>query len=714
MTKLPLFDDTKILDTGMGSHSSKRSQTVAAERAGQVRRSALWSAYGDALGWISELTDERGLKRRTANAPLDRPMEWNRRIGGRAGVTVALPKGCYSDDSQLRLATGRAIGPHGFDVESFSKVELPVWLSYALGAGISTSAAATNLTRRRVQWFANTFKGWTDSGGNGAAMRIQPHVWAARDPADPMAFLPDVIRNSVCTHSHPKGLLGASLHALALAHTMAKGQYPSPDEMIATANIASGVPDLIRADVEVGNYWRPTLEREAGLFEVGWAQVMEECHEAIRVVADASSKSGTDGYASVVDRLRLRDRARRGDGMLTAVAALGLVWCEAEPARAMSIAANAIGTDTDTIATMAGAILGVVAEGEPPVEVLDGELFRSEASRLAEIACGGSPRGHRYPDLLHWSAPKGRADTLVDLEGTGLYVRGFGPAQAQGEPMPASQEAFSWQWIKLGIGQTLLIKRRSRLPRIVEEDRGLAGIDSPHPPLNSAVGSKGVSDDVPIEENARLTSPSSPTSSRDGPAKPKADLDVMIDHLERHEYEDKIVGQALRRVINKCTIDQVAAFVSVLIDRLRESSGQDLRVEATSNRLRRKTQHFNTDVLEADLRKWGGTPAIGFEIAKAKQHSDVLYQEFYKRPSADMHEAISGMLEVRSDPKAAPRNEHVRRAWAKLPEAIEAANAASQHIMVAYAPSDPRATRFFFHSEQVLYSLIEAERLLNE
>ena len=270
MTDLPLFGYT-----GIGSHSSERSQTAATERADLVRRSALWSAYGDALGWISELTDETGLRRRTGNAPLDRPIEWKRRIGGHAGVTVTLPKGCYSDDSQLRLATGRAIGPNGFDVESFAKVELPVWLSYALGAGRATSAAATNLSRPRVQWFTNRFKSWTESGGNGAAMRIQPHVWAARDPADPMTFLPDVFRNSICTHSHPRGLLGASIHALALAHTMVTGHYPSPDEMLSATDVASGLPELIRADIEVWNYWRSAFERESGPFEVGWAQTID-------------------------------------------------------------------------------------------------------------------------------------------------------------------------------------------------------------------------------------------------------------------------------------------------------------------------------------------------------------------------------------------------------------------------------------------------------
>ena len=42
----------------------------------------------------------------------------------------------------------------------------------------------------------------------------------------------------------------------------------------------------------------------------------------------------------------------------------------------------------------------------------------------------------------------------------------------------------------------------------------------------------------------------------------------------------------------------------------------------------RRTKHFNADVLEADLQLWKGTPTVGLEIAKAKQHAEVLFQEF--------------------------------------------------------------------------------------
>jgi hypothetical protein len=82
---------------------------------------------------------------------------WRRRVGGQFGVTVDLPAGAISDDTQLRLATCRSMLPDGsFDVETFSKIELPVWLAYALGAGRGSRAAATHLVRRDATWASNS------------------------------------------------------------------------------------------------------------------------------------------------------------------------------------------------------------------------------------------------------------------------------------------------------------------------------------------------------------------------------------------------------------------------------------------------------------------------------------------------------------------------------------------------------------------------------
>ena len=524
----------------------------------QVQRSALWAAYGDALGWISELTNKEGLRKRTFGRELCRPVEWTRRIGGRGGVVATMPRGCYSDDSQLRLATGRAIRADGFDVEAFAKIELPVWLSYALGAGKSTSAAASNLAKPKVPWFCNTFKGWTNSGGNGAAMRVQPHVWAASRPGEPVSFLPDVVRNAICTHSNPCGLMGAVLHSLALAHTVAVRTPPTPDELFKAVDLAESLPDQIHNDQEVGHYWRAAFERDAGDFGEAWASVVDQTKEAIRIAgALPSGVTGAARYDSMIENLGLRKPATRGSGLLTAVAATGLTWCEERPEEAMRIAANSLGTDTDTIATMTGAILGAVADEEPPVDVLDTGLFRSEANRLAEIGAGGQPPSHHYPDLLHWSAPESRADALLFSAGGGLHVLGLGSAVAKDEPMPSRQAGFVWQWLHLEIGQTIFIKRRNDLTH--------GGVGSAQPaeprttpsPLPDDMGKEGT--------------PSFPVGL-DFPSQPSKPLDLQkaLDYVRQYKHDDRTVGKALRRLVNEGSIGEIAAFTASLIDLLRQ------------------------------------------------------------------------------------------------------------------------------------------------
>jgi ADP-ribosylglycohydrolase len=93
----------------------------------QTVNSALWAAYGDILGFPTELVDTEGVKRRIGTTKITEPRPWKRLVGGRAGAWVQLAAGTYSDDTQLRLATSRAIRADGyFDVEAFAKVELPV------------------------------------------------------------------------------------------------------------------------------------------------------------------------------------------------------------------------------------------------------------------------------------------------------------------------------------------------------------------------------------------------------------------------------------------------------------------------------------------------------------------------------------------------------------------------------------------------------------
>lgn len=580
MTTTPMLIDNTALGSVDSEPRIANVAYIASEHSRKIRNSALWAAYGDALGWISELTDATGLKRRLDGAPLCEPVAWERRIGGRSGVTASLPAGCYSDDTQLRLATSRAIRAGGFDVDAFAKVELPVWLSYALGGGIGSSKAAENMAKPKKEWWHNNFKGWTDSGGNGAAMRVQPHVWVAHAPEQPESFLLDVIRNAVCTHSHPTGIMGAVIHALTLAHTMTAGAPPLPEYVMNYIAFAASIPEFMRGDFELHNYWRTAFERDAGPFGEAWERAISDSRNALQaVISCLTEPTGEERYSAIIAALNLREKEHIGNGIRTAIAAVGLTWCETQPAAALRIAANALGTDTDTIATMAGAILGVTAETEPPVEVLDADLIRSEADRLSRIAQGERPPSHRYPDLLRWSAPKTRSDALMQTSAGRLYVCGLGFAEAKGEPIVAPKGGFMWQWLNLESGQTLLIKRREALLHYDAAPASLAAEPAPSPAGDSGKQNQKAQPDTPTrfaDVNPKQAAP--PPVSR--AQRPPIDLDKALNYI-RENTNDANIGSALRGVVARGTTGQIAAFTAALIDFLREM--EDAKVSEQSS-----------------------------------------------------------------------------------------------------------------------------------
>jgi len=241
---------------------------------------------------------------------------------------------------------------------------LPKWThclaSYALGGGKGTKAAAANLAKDQVSWYSNTFKGWTGSGGNGAAMRIQPHVWAARDLDDLSTYLPDVIRNSICTHGSPIGILGAVLHSLAVAHAVARGELPTPEEVLAQVQAAEAIPDMMRKDPEVGEIWIGLWEREAGRpFEEVWADAVIQAREAVGVAMEWAL-ADEPNYHSMLERLGLFRPTTRGSGCANGCGSHGSPMAEPRVGEAMKAAARAVGSDTDTIATMAGANSGCI------------------------------------------------------------------------------------------------------------------------------------------------------------------------------------------------------------------------------------------------------------------------------------------------------------------------------------------------------------------
>ena len=529
-----------------------------------IRSSALWAAWADAMGFATELANESLVKRRTGETRLTALVPWSRRVGGRGGPTLRLPRGTYSDDTQLRLATARAIrGDGAFDVEAFSKVELPVWLAYSLGAGRGTSAAARSLSQATTHWTSNFFSSVNASyfaaGGNGAAMRIQPHVWASREPHAWDSFMPDVIRNAICTHGHPRGIVGAALHADVLSHALTGAGTPGPDEWSHTVERLAMLPNMVKHDETLATLWQPGWERATSIdLSSAMADSVDECDRLFSEVREVIARFGTEPatcYRELATRLDARNPKTRGSGTLTAVLAAALAWlARTNPTETLTAAVNELGTDTDTIATMAGAIVGAAVAEEPPLGVADADMISREADRLSEISQRKITDNFPYPDLLDWRPPRNQVDAVGYGDREALALSGLGYLSPRGDILANDHRLTAfWQWYDLPFGQRVLLKRRER-PGIIPEGSRPAGGDRSvetalHGPRGSQLafldrGGSGATDvNEPATHAEPRSAPQPPTgrsprvsARRDDIAKPK-NTEAYIDAILRSRFD---------------------------------------------------------------------------------------------------------------------------------------------------------------------------------
>lgn len=530
--------------------------------------SALWAAAGDALGWMTELArGEEGVAHRTGSGTVSKPVTWQRMIGGRGGPRVDLPAGTYSDDTQLRLAVSRAIRGDGeFDVEAFAKVEVTVWPSYALGAGLGTKAAASNLSRRGVNWFSNFFENagqkYISGGGNGAAMRIQPHVWAAR-PGTHENMISNVLRDSLVTHGHPHGFCGAVFHSLCVAHALEHGSVPSPSDWPHFIHNLSIVPTLIATDPQLAAFWQSAWESSAGCtLESAVDAMQSEASSDFAAIRDILDRDPVHSYELSLRRIGCLEPRFRGSGFKTALAAAALAWLHRDRPieTALALAANELESDTDTIATMAGAIMGCVLESEPQWEIQDRDYITREALRLAGIAAGQPQDSFTYPDLGRWSPPT-RQTASVGLGDQGYALAGLGPLDPVGSEYPAGDAV--WQWFALPFGQTILAKRRAVVNDKVEGSQLPGKRQAPVPARSAGTPAKENQASLFDERRQEVVKAQAPVETPSLPV--KSGIDYWTDVVIQHEFDDLTLGRVFNRLLKETgSVDSVVAFAAII------------------------------------------------------------------------------------------------------------------------------------------------------
>src|SRR5579871_2638130 len=322
---------------------------------GKIEGVILGAAVGDALGWPQE---DRARRSSEINGHIGHFEAWKKRSGGRFHPhEETIDSGSYSDDTQLIIAVARSRLRDDTWWEYLARVEFPFWTSYHRGAGGASFRAANLLSKRILPWESAPLdkRKYLDAGGNGVAMRVAPHCILGSIDESFSSVASNVMADGVVTHGHPTALVGALAYAYALWRVLRRTNILEYGELLEDVRSSSmewaSIPSI-------SEKW-PTWEREVLSTEYRdtWSRSVKDIGGRLGIAAEGLVKGALDFDDEVLHGIGCFDKRVSGAGTVAAAAAIFLGSKYAvSPMESVAKAASAKGTDTDTIASMTGAI----------------------------------------------------------------------------------------------------------------------------------------------------------------------------------------------------------------------------------------------------------------------------------------------------------------------------------------------------------------------
>lgn len=324
----------------------------------------LGAAFGDALGWPNERIAKSNASQQTQGRLHDFK-RWIRRSGGRFFPHEEIIEGGeYSDDTQLILCLSRSLQKGERWWEHFTQVELPFWSVYERGGGGATKRAVESWLDGVMPWSPRRkpqdVKRYYDAGGNGVAMRVLPHVLLLGEKEFPK-IATNIFLDGIATHGHPRALLGALAYGFALWAAFRKDSKLAygelVEELIKSVDIWSALPTSPGILPE----WRSQAEEYLQDYMKLWESAKAEIMEYLEVCRTELSKGALSLDDDVLRKLQCFNSKISGAGTVAAIASVYLASRHAaDPIHGVVKAAFAIGSDTDTIASMTGGLLGCI------------------------------------------------------------------------------------------------------------------------------------------------------------------------------------------------------------------------------------------------------------------------------------------------------------------------------------------------------------------
>jgi ADP-ribosylglycohydrolase/catechol 2,3-dioxygenase-like lactoylglutathione lyase family enzyme len=446
----------------------------------------LGAAMGDALGWPQERLSGRSEKHRTPESLSLGPMfvSWVRRTGGRYFPHEEnIRAGEYSDDTQLLLCTARSLLVGKEWWKHMATCELPFWTVYERGGGASTKRAANQWLAGQAPWSpevkAEERLSYFAAGGNGAAMRVSPHCMVLADSPDFARVAKDITINAVCTHGHPRALVGALAYSFGIWCAIRQKGTLEYGKLIEIARSRvddwSTLPDL----GEAWPGWRQAADEPFdGRYADIWHETVSEMLTLLERAQHGMQQEALSVDHDVLAQLGCFDRRVNGAGTVTAAASIFLASrYAADPVHGVLEAAFSVGADTDTVGSMTGGLLGALHGmdwlGSTPNHLQDSQYLRTTAARLVN----GTADSEREVPAVHLlrgsvNATKERVERAA--EGDTLKLPDGRQARICARQNLSSRsrsiDAFMWKVVTAD-GQTLYVKKISR--KSVDQSRSL-------------------------------------------------------------------------------------------------------------------------------------------------------------------------------------------------------------------------------------------------
>ena len=429
-------------------------------------------AAGDALGWPQEMP--RNVQGNLANEGTHVEFrKWTRRSGGRfQPYEEIIRSGEYSDDTQLTLAVARSRTNHGPAWwKAFTRIELPLWTLYERGGGGATKRAANAWAGGHPPWKSSKREGirrYFEAGGNGVAMRVLPHALFLAGQDDPTTLMHDVVLDGSATHGHPRALIGATVYAYAawslarLSKTLRFGELL--DTLIDEASEWDGFPKSAR---DGSSWFEAANAATAAQYSLIWERTIHEMRELLE-----KARKGLQAGALADDHAVLKDlgcfgRAKGAGTSSAAGAAYLTARHAAQPMQGILRAAFEKGADTDTLAAMAGGLMGCLAGVEwlprAWLQVQDAEYLRNIAAKVAQGPEGALERPVEplplLRSILSELVPNGNQEVCL-----GGATRVVEATSRNPKPLGKSTVVCAWQ-LKTADGQTMYVTKLGRVPK---------------------------------------------------------------------------------------------------------------------------------------------------------------------------------------------------------------------------------------------------------